>query len=81
MDITLLFIKALAGLSDRENRPELNKKTISLVAHNISVLGQMWAFRRWQVQKEFSIKEYIRIQTAFILNMVFHDKQESDHGN
>ena len=44
---------------------------VNLVGHNISVLGQMWAFRRWHLQKQFTIDRYIAIQTDFILGLIF----------
>ncbi|AZB40938.1 TetR/AcrR family transcriptional regulator [Bacillus sp. FJAT-42376] len=46
----------------------LNESEKKLMAHNIFVQGQMWAFRRWALQKMGSIEDYITLQTAFILN-------------
>ena len=41
-----------------------NKTTFKLAAHHIVVQGQMWAFRRWALQKNiFTIEKYIEIQT------------------
>ena len=40
-------------------------KTVHLMAHNIVVLGHMWAFRRWFLRDEFSLDEYIRHQSTF----------------
>lgn len=40
----------------------LNDRQVSLAAHQILVLGQMWTFRRWALQKEFTIDEYVRYQ-------------------
>ncbi len=71
LNITNIFIDALSFLSGKNNFPELDAKTLNLVGHNISVLGQMWAFRRWHVQRNFSIEEYIEIQTDFILGRIF----------
>lgn len=71
LDITQIFIKAIVSMAGKHDFPELDKKTIRLVAHNISVLGQMWAFRRWQIQKELTIDEYVNIQTDFVLGMIF----------
>ncbi|GAA0487582.1 TetR/AcrR family transcriptional regulator [Salinibacillus aidingensis] len=34
------------------------EKDLKLVANNIFVHGQMWGFRRWLMQKEFTIEEY-----------------------
>jgi len=46
----------------------VDKKDISLIAHNIMVLGQMWAFRRWVLHRSYTLKHYINTQTTLILN-------------
>ena len=71
LNITDIFINALSSLSGKNSFPLLDGKILNLVGHNISVLGQMWAFRRWHVQKNFTIEEYIKIQTDFILGLIF----------
>lgn len=71
LNITDIFINALSSLSGKNNFPELDDKILNLVGHNISVLGQMWAFRRWHLQRNFTIEEYIKIQTNFILGLIF----------
>ncbi|OQY00492.1 MAG: TetR family transcriptional regulator [Desulfobacteraceae bacterium 4572_130] len=71
--ITNIFIKALNHLSKRHDFPFLNKKKIFLLSHNISVLGHMWAFRRWSIAREFTIKEYIEYQTDFIMGLAFKE--------
>jgi len=70
LNITNIFINALSFLSGKNNFPKLDDKTLNLVGHNISVLGQMWAFRRWHVQRSFTLEEYIEIQTDFILGRI-----------
>ncbi|MFH2059334.1 MAG: TetR/AcrR family transcriptional regulator [Pseudomonadota bacterium] len=72
LDITRIFVLALASLSGKNDIPRLEKNVLNLVGHNISVLGQMWAFRRWYVQKDFTIEDYIQIQTRFILGLIFN---------
>ena len=69
--ITTIFIKALERLLGSRGFPELDKKTVELIGHNISVLGQMWAFRRWYLAKHFTIQEYTEYQTDFILGQIF----------
>ena len=71
LNITNIFINALSSLSGTDNFPKLNDKIINLVGHNISVLGQMWAFRRWNLKNNFCIDDYIKIQTDFILGHIF----------
>ncbi|WP_300458789.1 TetR/AcrR family transcriptional regulator [Desulfobacula sp.] len=71
LNITDIFIDALSSMSGKTPFPELDDKLLNLVGHNISVLGQMWAFRRWHMQRNFSIEEYIKLQTNFILGLIF----------
>jgi len=67
--ITGLFVEVLARLVSQGFLPHLNEKSIELVAHNISVLGHMWTFRRWFLARHYSIEDYIRYQTDFILGL------------
>ncbi len=73
--ITSIFIEALTRLSGQNDFPELDQQTLELIGHNISVIGQMWAFRRWYLAKRFTIEAYIACQTDFILGQVFEVKQ------
>ncbi|MGX9133119.1 TetR/AcrR family transcriptional regulator [Rummeliibacillus sp. JY-2-4R] len=47
---------------------QLPKKEIKLLAHQIVIQGQAWAFRRWVWRKEFKIEDYIQMQTKILLN-------------
>lgn len=71
VNITDIFINTLTAMSGKNNFPKLEPQIINLVGHNISVLGQMWAFRRWHLQRHFTIDTYIKIQTEFILGQIF----------
>jgi len=71
LNITNIFITTLSSLSGKNNFPKLDDKILNLVGHNISVLGQMWAFRRWHLKNNFNIDNYIKIQTDFILGHIF----------
>lgn len=44
------------------------EKDISILAHHVVVQGQMWAFRRWALHQNYTIEEYILIQTDQIFN-------------
>ncbi|MBU8730628.1 MULTISPECIES: TetR/AcrR family transcriptional regulator [Cytobacillus] len=46
---------------------DLPEEKIKMIAHNIFVQGQMWAFRRWSLQKMYSIDEYIQLQTNLLI--------------
>lgn len=52
---------------------DLPEEKIKMIAHNIFVQGQMWAFRRWSLQKMYSIEEYIQLQT----NLLFQGIKDS----
>lgn len=53
---------------------DLPEEKIKMIAHNIFVQGQMWAFRRWSLQKMYSIEEYIQPQT----NLLFQGIKDSE---
>jgi len=40
----------------------------ALAAHNIIVLGDMWAFRRWWLGRRYTSEQYIQKQIEFILH-------------
>jgi TetR/AcrR family transcriptional regulator, cholesterol catabolism regulator len=67
--ITDLFTRAMMDLVERGALPLLDRRALELIAHNISVLGHMWAFRRWSLASRYTIDEYIAFQTGFILNL------------
>lgn len=67
MKITALFSKVLTELIQKGKLPDLKERVLDLAAHNITVLGHMWAFRRWHLSKHYTIDEYIEMQTRFIL--------------
>ncbi|WP_342044763.1 TetR/AcrR family transcriptional regulator [Bacillus sp. OTU530] len=48
----------------------LTKREIDGIAHNIFVQGQMWGFRRWAMQKLYTIEEYTDLQLRYLLNGV-----------
>jgi AcrR family transcriptional regulator len=65
--ITELFADVLQQLVKTGELSAMDRDTLDLIAHNISVLGHMWAFRRWFLAGRYTIDDYIRIQTEFIL--------------
>lgn len=68
--ITDLFISAMHQIKETGTLPELEDDTISLIGHNISVIGHTWAFRRWYFAKHFTIEKYIEQQTSFIMSFL-----------
>jgi AcrR family transcriptional regulator len=69
INITGIFIKVLTRLVESGNFPRMDDRSIELAAHNISVLGHMWTFRRWFLARHYSIDDYIELQTDFILGI------------
>ena len=55
----------------------LNKKEIQLLAHNIFIQGQMWGFRRWALQKLYTLEEYTDMQIRYVLQgpICFRNKE------
>jgi TetR/AcrR family transcriptional regulator, cholesterol catabolism regulator len=52
----------------------LTEKQISLVSHNIFVQGQMWSFRRWALHKQYTLQEYVEMQTQLLIQNVLGSK-------
>ncbi len=75
--ITGIFVEVLARLISSGDLPHLSEDSIDLVAHNISVLGHMWTFRRWFLARHYSIEDYIEHQTKFILGLSAQQKEEA----
>jgi AcrR family transcriptional regulator len=67
--ITGLFTSVLVRLMAAGDLPQMDSRSIDLIAHNISVLGHMWTFRRWFLACHYSVDDYIALQTGFILGM------------
>lgn len=65
--ITGLFIDVLARLMADGAIRSMDSDAIEMLAHTITVLGHMWTFRRWYLSRHYSIDDYIRIQTDFIM--------------
>jgi len=65
--LTNVFVRVLDDLVSSGELPHMSKRSIKLVAHNIVVLGHMWTFRRWYLSSHYSIDNYIKLQTDFIL--------------
>ena len=67
LELTAIFENILIECVN-EKSVKLRKKEIKIVAHDIMIKGQMWAFRRWFLQKNYSLKTYINVQTGLIMN-------------
>ncbi|MBO8156602.1 MAG: TetR/AcrR family transcriptional regulator [Bacillaceae bacterium] len=56
----------------------LSDKEMKLIANNIFVQGQMWSFRRWMLQKDFTLDEYIDKQLNLLIQMLKLDEHASE---
>ncbi|KYP80873.1 TetR/AcrR family transcriptional regulator [Ferroacidibacillus organovorans] len=45
----------------------LARELVMLMAHNITVLGQMWAFRRWSIHRSYTLDTFTETQTSLIM--------------
>lgn len=58
---------------------ELSEQQVKIIAHNIFVQGQMWAFRRWALRKLFTLDEYIALQTEQLFSgLGQHQRQKTE---
>jgi len=65
--LTNIFVSTLEQLARSGDLPRLPHRSLELIAHNITVLGHMWTFRRWFLSRHYTIEDYIKRQTDFIL--------------
>lgn len=72
MEMVSLFERLLKDCAD-SGELKLTSKEITLAAHHLFVQGQMWAFRRWAL-RDFTIEEFIRSQTQFLLQGMAGEK-------
>ncbi len=64
-EITNIFEKILLkGLKD--GTISIDPDSVKLMAHDIIVIGQMWAFRRWALKRFYTIDEYCQRQMSLI---------------
>jgi AcrR family transcriptional regulator len=73
---TGIFKGVLERLAAAGELPALGERTLELLAHNITVLGHMWTFRRWFLMRHYSIEEYTDIQTALISGELFGSRKD-----
>lgn len=65
--ITAIFRDMLdRGVADYSLKP-LDRGEVTLMAHNIAVLGHMWAFRRWSLARNFTLEQYSSLQRDLIM--------------
>lgn len=65
-----LIIEEIVHRCVENGELDLTANQVKIMSHNIVVLGQMWAFRRWTIQKMYTLDEYIDIQISLIFDGV-----------
>lgn len=65
--ITNIFTEVIRRIADSGEMPNLDGSSVDLIAHNIAVIGHMWTFRQWYLNRKYTIEEFIKQQTDFIL--------------
>lgn len=66
--ITDIFVDVIARTIAAGELPPMDHQSVELLAHNITVLGHMWTFRQWFLNRQYTLLEYITFQTEFILS-------------
>ncbi|RSK28976.1 TetR/AcrR family transcriptional regulator [Bacillus sp. HMF5848] len=65
LEMVAMFENVLQACVDN-GELALDKQDVHILAHNIFVQGQMWAFRRWALQREYTLEQYIELQTNLL---------------
>lgn len=56
---------------------EMTTEEADILANNIFVQGHMWGFRRWLLQKDYTIDQYIAMQTKILLQTIQYSATET----
>lgn len=62
------MIEMLEAVIINNTETKIPEEEVKLIANNIFVQGQMWGFRRWMLQKDFSIDMYTDLQIKYLMN-------------
>ena len=66
LEMVAIFERILKDCVEAGNL-SLSDDAIYLAANHIVVQGQSWAFRKWALQKRYTIEQYIKLQTTMLL--------------
>lgn len=65
-EMTAIFEEIILG-GIEDGTFSVSKKEVKLIANEIMVTGQMWAFRRWVIQNNYTIERFIEIKSGLII--------------
>jgi len=71
LEMVSLFEKILQSCV-KSGEIELTDQEIYLAANHLVIQGQSWAFRKWAYHKEYTIEEFIAMQTRLFLKGILH---------
>jgi len=60
---------------------EFEIEDTALMAHNILLMGRVWADRRWFLQKRYNPEYYIKTQIKYILKSILPSNEAADRIN
>ncbi|WP_274309085.1 TetR/AcrR family transcriptional regulator [Solibacillus daqui] len=66
LEMVAIFERMLKGCVEAGSLT-LSDEAIYLAANQIVIQGQSWAFRKWALQKRYTIEQYIKLQTTMFL--------------
>lgn len=69
----LMLKRTIIAASPRE----MTTEEADILANNIFVQGHMWGFRRWLLQKDYTIDQYIAMQTKILLQTIQYSATET----
>ncbi|MFB4164259.1 TetR/AcrR family transcriptional regulator [Alteribacillus sp. JSM 102045] len=64
------YIESILNDGVEEGVFNLDQSEITLIAEDILVQSQMWAFRRWNLSKQFSLENYIDLRLQFLKKLL-----------
>ena len=67
LEMVDIFHKIIIGCI-QAGELELTEDQAHLYAHTLVVQGQMWAFRRWALRKEYTIEQFTELQIDLLLH-------------
>lgn len=65
-EMTAIFEEIISG-GVKDGTFNVGKNDVKLIANEIMVSGQMWAFRRWMLQTDYSLDKYIETKCRLTL--------------
>ncbi|MDQ0352612.1 AcrR family transcriptional regulator [Alkalibacillus filiformis] len=74
------MLRLFETILENSYKDVLSQNEITLISNNIFIQGQMWGFRRWVLQKEFSLEQYTQHQFNLLKSQLAHLTQIKQQG-